>query len=168
LGARLAWDELLTVLLAFAPADGARGFQLSSPSILDITALTAALSVFAESDMQTIVYRSKQLTSYLEALMDDLVRHWARNNDSEAHPCTMLTPRDSLKRGAMLSLRWHNIAMLERIVQRLQKVHVVVDIRKPDIMRITPSPLYTSYVDVWWFCDKLKEALSQEVTSEVV
>jgi kynureninase len=157
---------------AFTPADGARGFQVSSPSILDITALTPALNVFAKSDMATIAKRSRKLTAHLEFLMEDLVPSLARDSDvkhSHNGPLwTMITPRDAEQRGAMLSLRWHDTGVLERVVQRFKDAYVIVDIRKPDIMRITPSPLYTSFEDVWRFAEELRKAIQPELVSGVV
>jgi kynureninase len=159
-------DDNVSVLThaAFSPADGARGFQVSSPSILDITALTAALTMFAKSDMHTIASRSRQLTSYLEAVLDDLARSLANGPTKNAHVWTLVTPRDMEQRGAMLSYRWHDIPMLDRVLQRLKNAYVIVDIRKPDIMRVTPSPLYTSFGDVWKFAEELDNALKPDMT----
>jgi kynureninase len=149
---------------AFSPADGARGFQVSSPSILDITALSAALGVFAKSDMQTIAGRSRQLTIYLEVLLDDLALSLASGHTKNAHVWTLVTPRGMEQRGAMLSYRWHDVPMLDRVVQRLKNAYAIVDVRKPDIMRVTPSPLYTSFGDVWRFSVELENAVKPEMT----
>jgi kynureninase len=125
--------------------------------------------VFAKSDMASIAKRSRKLTAHLETLIDDLIPSLERDSDvkhSDNGPLwTMITPRDVEQRGAMLSLRWYDTGMLERVVQRLKDAYVVVDIRKPDVMRITPSPLYTSFEDVWYFAEELQKAIQPELTS---
>jgi kynureninase len=40
----------------------------------------------------------------------------------------------------------------------LAKVGAVVDLRPPDIVRITPAPLYNSFEDVHRFCARIAEA----------
>ncbi|KAF2829406.1 putative kynureninase [Ophiobolus disseminans] len=154
----------------FKPADSARGFQVSSPSILDITALTAALNIFAKSDMRSIANRSRQLTNYLETLLAHLILSLAHNpsEHSRDEPLwTIITPQNSQQRGAMLSLRWHDFRVLEKVVQRLRDAYVIVDIKKPDIMRVTPSPLYSSFEDVWLFIEELKNAVGITLASNM-
>ena len=109
--------------------------------------------------MRAIAAQSRLLTSYLETLLDDFSRKelW-----------TMLTPRDPEQRGAMLSLRWHDSAALERTVEGLREACVVVDVRRPDVMRVTPSPLYNTFEDVWRFVEELGSAIQDCVPSNVV
>lgn len=53
--------------------------------------------------------------------------------------------------------------MLEGVMAELEAAGVVVDERKPDVVRVAPAPLYNSYTDVWEFvrifrasCEKIK------------
>lgn len=113
--------------------------------------------------MRAIAYRSRQLTRYLEILLDGVETSLARdsnNRPQDSKLWTMLTPRDSAHRGAMLSFRWHDVGMLEKVVQRLKEACVIVDVRKPDIMRVAPSPLYSSFEDVWHVVQELGKAVS--------
>ncbi len=51
----------------FVPIPGASGFQLSNPSALDMTAVSASLDVFSLTTMDALRARSIRLTAYLEA-----------------------------------------------------------------------------------------------------
>ena len=60
----------------------------------------------------------------------------------------IVTPRDPNGRGAQLSLRVGDRA--GEIANRLRHEHgVVVDTRQPDIVRLAPVPLYSTYHDCW-------------------
>ncbi|KAH7118748.1 putative kynureninase [Dendryphion nanum] len=145
---------------SFAPNVGAAGFKVSSPSILDITAVTAALQLLNGPGMAKITEKSRNLTGYLESLLDDIAIQITGNpRVREEHvPWTVITPRDPAQRGAMLSLRWREGDRMEQVARHLRDRGVIVDIRKPDIMRITPAPLYNTFEDVWMFAQKLEKA----------
>jgi kynureninase len=115
-------------LAGFEPAPGAPGFQMSGPSIIDITVLTAALSVFDQTDMRTIVRSSHSLTGYLVALLDHF-EHTTLRLGKIGRLWTIITPKDRTQRGAMLSLKWHSPFMLQRVTERLKAVGVIVDFR---------------------------------------
>ena len=100
--------------------------------------------VFEKVGMQAIVKKSTRLTKYLETLLDGL-----ENPGSPAWPAwTIITPRDPTQRGAMLSLRWYQPELLERVARYLKARGILVDVRRPDIMRITPAPLYNTFEEV--------------------
>ena len=46
----------------------------------------------------------------------------------------------------------------KEIVQKLQEQGAVVDFRSPDIIRITPAPLYNNYSDVYQLVQAIHEA----------
>ena len=85
----------------------------------------------------------------------------------------MLTPPDPKARGAQLSLKL-TPGLLEVAMRELQRAGVVVDERKPDVVRVAPAPLYNGFVDVWRFWVSWKEAVAvavrerEEMESEVV
>jgi kynureninase len=84
--------------------------------------------------------RSISLTGYLEALLDAL---------APTRPIEIVTPRDPERRGAQLSLRMHTGGANE-IARRLRHEHgVIADTRNPDIVRLAPVPLYSTYHDCW-------------------
>jgi len=139
----------------FKPTPGAAGFQLSNPSIMDLTSLCASLEVFALSDMATLRERSIRLTGYLERLLVAL--------QAEVGQFTIITPRDPTQRGAQLSLKLED-GLLDVVMQELEERSVVVDERKPDVIRVAPAPLYNNFGDVWVFIQAFAEALRVALT----
>lgn len=131
----------------FIPIPGAAGFQLSNPSVLDLSAVMASLSVFDRTTMDRLRAKSLRLTGYLELLLTQV----------EHPPYTIITPRDPAQRGAQLSLRLEACVM-DRVLQFLDNEAVIVDERKPDVIRVAPSPLYNSFEDCWRFASIFKKA----------
>ena len=129
----------------FVPALGAAGWETSTTSILALAPVAASLAIFDEVGMPAIRARSVALTGYLQRRLDEL-------------GVEVITPRDPAARGAQLSLRFADAgSMLDRLAAR----GVVVDHRAPDIVRVAPIPLYTSYRDTWRFAEILRETIAE-------
>lgn len=138
----------------FAPAPGAWGWQVSNPSVLNVIALQASLSVYSETNMQAIRTKSLQLTAYLEHLLE------AEFKGQELF--RIITPRDPQQRGAQLSLKFREGVMMP-VFKVLDREGVTVDERKPDVLRVAPKAMYNSFADVWGFVDVLKKAVKEVV-----
>ena len=48
---------------------------------------------------------------------------------------------------------------MKKVNERLLKMGVICDVRKPDVIRAAPVPLYNSYEDVRLFVEYVKQAL---------
>jgi kynureninase len=112
----------------FSPIPGAEGWQLSNPPILQLAALRASMELFDGAGMPALRRKGDRLTAYLEFLL--------RRRGAE-----ILTPQE---RGSMLTVRFRR----PDVVADLKRRGAVVDLRPPDIVRITPAPLYNSFEDV--------------------
>ena len=141
----------------FVPIPGASGFQLSNPSALDMTSVMASLDVFSLTTMDALRQRSLRLTAYLE---ERLLR-W---RDGEA-PYKIITPSNPFERGAQLSVLLTSSWLLEPVLEHLERHGVVVDERKPNVLRVAPAPLYNSYLDVHRFVDIFFEACRRALAS---
>ncbi|KAL3425595.1 kynureninase [Phlyctema vagabunda] len=134
----------------FVPIPGAGGFQLSNPSVFDITSLNASLEVFQKAGgMEPLRARSLKLTAYLEQLL-------VSSSQSDAY--TIITPRDPQQRGAQLSVRLQD-GLLDVVMKELEVRGVVVDERRPDVIRVAPAPLYNNFTDVVNFITAFDAAL---------
>jgi len=120
----------------YRPAEGVARYLGGTPGILGMSALDAALDVFAGLDMLEV----RQKSSVMTALFIDGVL-----GSQAAVDCCVLTPRAETERGSQVSLT-HPQAYA--VVQALIEAGVVVDFRAPDIVRFGFSPLYNSYQDV--------------------
>jgi kynureninase len=126
----------------FAPTPGADGWQQSNPPVLALAPLRASLEVFGRAGMDRLRQKSLRLTAYLEALIRERL----------ADTMQIVTPREPERRGAQLSLRvaaGHEQG--RALFESLASVGVLGDWREPDIIRISPAPLYNTHADVLRF-----------------
>lgn len=126
----------------FIPTPGADGWQLSNPPILALAPLRVSLEIFSRAGMGRLREKSVRLTSYLEQLIH------ARLSDT----LHVLTPSDPEQRGCQLSLRV--LGGRERgraLFEHLGGIGILGDWREPDVIRVSPTPLYNRYTDVLHF-----------------
>ena len=132
----------------FVPMAGAEGWQLSNAPVLSMAALRAAMEIFDEAGMDALRRKSVALTGYLEALLDE----------QRSEKFEIITPREPERRGAMLAIRIRKNG--RGVVEKLLEQGVFTDFREPDILRVTPAPLYNSYQDVAGFVERFVAALA--------
>ena len=126
----------------FAPTPGAEGWQLSNPPILGLAPLRASLDLFDRVGMPALRAKSLRLTGYLESLID---RHLGGTLE-------VLTPTAPEHRGCQLSIRVRGGHQQGRdLFAYLSDNGVLGDWREPDVIRISPAPLYNTHEDVWRF-----------------
>ena len=131
----------------FKPMPGAEGWQVSNPAVLSMAALRAALDIFDEAGMGELRKKSVALTGYLESLLEQ----------HKSAKFQVITPREPERRGAMLSIAIKDNAL--GVVRKLMEEGVITDFREPNILRVTPVPLYNSYGDAARFVERFMAAL---------
>lgn len=139
----------------FVPIPGAAGFQVGNPCALAICPLLASLEIFEMTSMSAIRSKSIMLTRYLEELL-----HRGVSEDSvegQVGRYRIITPAEPAERGAQLSILLRP-GLLDKVMVDLEEQRVVVDERKPDVVRVAPAPLYNTCEDVWDFVDIFKRA----------
>src|SRR5690606_30149682 len=124
----------------FVPAAGAEGWQLSNPPVLALAPLRASLEQFDRAGgMAALRDKSLRITGLLEELI--------RGRLSDV--LQIVTPAEPQRRGAQLSLRV--LAGREQgraLFEHLRSHGILGDWREPDVIRISPAPLYNRYADV--------------------
>lgn len=134
----------------FEPIDGAFGYRLSNPPVLQIAAHLASLRIFERAGgMAPLRNKSLALTRYLERRLHDRLGDRA----------DVLTPADPAQRGCQLSVRF--LVPGPEVLDRLMERGVIVDVRKPDVVRIAPAPLYNSFTDVYDLVEILADVIQQ-------
>jgi kynureninase len=118
------------------PPATADAWQISNPPIYAMGPVRTSLQIFDKIGMAALRERSLRLTGYLESLLD-----------ARVPGLPIATPREPSRRGCQLSLRVPDAATYSA---RLRDEHgVIADAREPDILRLAPVPLYSTYHDCW-------------------
>lgn len=131
----------------FLPYGGAYSWQVSTPSILAMTPLVASMELFQEAGIQAIRKKSELQTAFLLDLLKRLPKSYFE----------IVTPEDPQERGCQISLLLYHPA--EKVLESLEKFGVVCDFRPPNILRVTPSPLYNTFEEIDHFVHLLAAAL---------
>ena len=130
--------------LEFSPIKTVESWQLSNPPILSMAALRSSLQLFDEVGMEILREKSVKLTDYLEYLILSL----------ENKNISIITPSNSLSRGAQLSLCIKTEK--QNLVDYFASNNIVCDFRKPDVVRVAPNAFYNSFSDIYNFVEVLK------------
>lgn len=132
----------------FVPTPGADGWQLSNPPILGLAPLRASLDLFARAGMIALRTKSERLTGHLEQLIHAHL----------ADKLQIVTPADPGQRGCQLSLRVAGGRERGRaLFEHLSARGVLGDWREPDVIRISPAPLYNNHNDILRFARAAQE-----------
>lgn len=133
---------------AFVPTPGADGWQLSNPPILGLAPLRASLDLFAQAGMPALRAKSEALTGFLDTLIRTQL----------ADVLDIVTPANPAERGCQLSLRVAGgRAQGRALFEFLAARGVLGDWREPDVIRISPAPLYNTFADVLRFARTVRE-----------
>lgn len=123
----------------FKPTPGADGWQLSNPPILALAPLRVSLDLFAQAGLPALRAKSEKLTAYLEGQV--LARL--------PNVLEIVTPTEAARRGCQLSLRVRGGRDQGRaLFEYLMAQGIVGDWREPDVIRISPVPLYNRFSDI--------------------
>ena len=122
----------------FDRADGMRGFQIASPSIVGMRCIEASFGMIADAGLPAIAAKAAIGTDMMVRLHDA----WLAPLGFE-----MVTPRDPVRRGGHVTLR-HPDAKQIAVAMR-EMVKVIPDYREPLSIRLAMSPLATSFREVY-------------------
>jgi len=131
----------------FQQAPTARAWCLSTPHVFSAAALEGALGVFHEAGIDAIRAKSVRQTRYLIFLADRLLL-------GPASAWSLATPRDDLRRGGHVALEHPDAG---RMRPRTLERGLLLGFKKPDTFRVAPSPLYTTYAELWQAIATLRE-----------
>ncbi len=140
----------------FRPYAGAAGWQVSNTPLLGMVPLKASLEQFAGAGFPALCARSRELTGWLERLLDERL----------GERIEILTPRDPKARGAQLSVRLRDTRGSGRsLFDTMLARGLICDWREPDVIRLAPAPLYNSFEDCWRAVELIRNLLSAAAAS---
>ncbi len=134
----------------FDPIQGADGWQISNLPVLSLAPYLASVELFAEIGMEALIQKRNAITSYLEFVLHEIDREVKGNFE-------IITPSNPSERGCQLSVFLHGEG--RSLFDYLMKNGVIVDWREPNVIRLAPVPLYTSFEDIYSFGQILKNGI---------
>ncbi len=141
----------------FVKAEGIRGFQIASPSIIGIRGVQVAFSMIEEAGIDVIASKAAIGTQ----MMIDLYDEWLAPLGY-----TLLTSRNPKERGGHISIGHPDAA---RICVALRKfANVIPDYRTPNAIRLAIAPLPTSYVEIWDGFQRIRDLTQTRQYEKVV
>ena len=135
-------DKRFLMAPGFDAAQGADGWQVSTPPIMLLALHKAALDIFEQAGgVDRLRAKSELLTAYLEFVIGEL------NQSYGSEILKIITPTNKAERGCQLSIVCKQNA--REIFNYISQHGVIGDWREPNVIRLSPVPLYSSFTDVF-------------------
>ena len=126
----------------FDPILSAEGWQISNAPILGMAPLISSLDLYELATMEKVRKKGIKLTGYLEFLIKAYLPK-----------ISIITPR---KRGSQISIKVQNG---RKAFKKIMGKGLICDWREPDVIRISPHPMFNSFLDVYKAAIILKDIL---------
>ena len=121
----------------FTPARSAGAYQIGTPHVLSLAPLLGSLEMIAEAGLDRVRRKSLRLTGYMMGLIE---------TELAGMGFGIGTPQQDARRGGHVALEHERAA---GICEALKEAGVVPDFRAPNVVRLAPIALHTSFEDVW-------------------
>ncbi|WP_295796171.1 kynureninase [Mucilaginibacter sp.] len=131
---------------------GAAGWQVSTSPIMLLALHKAALDIFEQAGgIEPLRKKSELLTAYLEFIINEV------NQANGDELFKIITPPNKQDRGCQLSIVCKQNA--KATFNYLTDNGIIGDWREPNVIRISPVPLYNSFKQVFEFGQILSEGV---------
>ncbi len=147
----------------FVPMQGAAGWQLSNAQIFPMAIHKASLELFDEAGIENLRAKSETLTAYLEFILNEVNEVNANTDNNkmlhaEGNYFTIITPKSIADRGCQLSIIVKENG--KNLFDFLETQGIMPDWREPDVIRLSPVPMYNSFEDVYRIGEAFKTYFS--------
>jgi kynureninase len=143
-------DKQFDLEHTFTPTDTAAAYQIGTPHVLSLAPLIGSLEIFAEAGIENIRQKSLHINQYLM----DLIKH-----EFVGMGFVIGNPSENIRRGGHVSLEHKEAA---RICKSLKENGIIPDFRAPNIIRLAPVALYSTYEEVWKVVQTLKVIMKEK------
>ncbi|TDK62081.1 kynureninase [Bacillus salipaludis] len=143
-------DKQFDLEHTFTPAETAGAYQIGTPHVLSMAPLLGSLEIYAEAGIENIRKKSLEINQYFMDLIEA---------ELEGIGFEIGNPRDDVRRGGHVCLEHPEAA---RICKSLKENGIIPDFRAPNVIRLAPIALYTSYEDVWNVVQILKKIMVEK------
>ncbi|MFB7139753.1 kynureninase [Gottfriedia sp. NPDC056225] len=143
-------DKQFDMEHTLTPAETAGAYQIGTPHVLSCAPLIGSLEIFTEAGIDAIREKSLRINQFL---MDCIEKELPNMG------FFIGSPREDARRGGHVSLEHEEAA---RICKSLKENGIIPDFRAPNIIRLAPVALYTSYEEVWEVVQTLKKIMIEK------
>lgn len=127
--------------LDYKPIEGIGKFKVGTPSIISLSAINSSMDLILEAGIENIRRKSILQTDYLIYLTEKIL---------EPLGFKIQTPKDGRNRGSHVALSIEDAYSIVHAIKNDQsETSVIFDFRKPGIIRLSTSPLYNTYEEIW-------------------
>jgi kynureninase len=134
---------------AYDPVPGMARFLAGTPAVLGVVALDAGIAPLLAAGLPALWAKTRRLVSLLaQRAMELLVPLGA----------TVASPSDPARRGGHFAVSHPDAWAAARLL--IDRGLVVPDFRPPNVLRLAPVALYTSYVEVWDAAERIAGVLA--------
>ena len=129
---------------------GSKQYKVGTPNILSLAAMECGLDITLEATVSTI--RSKNLT--MAKFVQDYIQ-----DELKIFGVEVFGPTNELSRGGHLTVTHSENWRICKALQEIAAPKIITDFRPDSFMRIAFTPLYTSYEELAYFLNSLKNIL---------
>jgi kynureninase len=141
----------------YEPADGIDRFLAGTPGVLGIAAVDAGIAPLLAAGIPAIWAKARRLVCLLAQRADELLVPLGAK---------IASPSVADRRGGHFAISHPGSWIAARLL--IERGLVVPDFRPPDVLRLAPVALYTSFVEVWDAADRIAGVLSDPAVRAAV
>lgn len=129
----------------FVPMNGAEGWQLSNAPVFNLVAQRVSLNLFKKAGYKNVFEKGRTMGDFFIECLQIL----GKKSAQEKRPYTfrLITPSDAKARGCQLSFQIENEG--KTLFEALEKAGIMGDWREPNVIRLSPVPLYNTYTEIY-------------------
>ena len=139
----------------YDPLAGAGRFLTGTPDVFGLSALASGIAPLLAAGMGPVWAKTQCLMALLAARVEEVLGPLGAR---------LASPSAPLRRGGHLGVSHPDAWPATQLLA--ERGLVVVDFRRPDVMRLAPVALYTRYVDVWDAIGHIASALQDRAARQ--
>ncbi|HSM57269.1 MAG TPA: kynureninase [Candidatus Sulfomarinibacteraceae bacterium] len=138
--------------LTYRPAPDLRRFLTGTPTVLSLAAIEPGVDLLLQAGMARVQQKARRQTAYLIQLWEAYLQPLGVDLQS---------PPDAAQRGAHVALAHPEGLRISLALK--EQMNVLLDFRRPDVLRLSCAPLYTSYVELFDAVHRLRTVVTERL-----
>lgn len=136
--------------LDYRPAPDLRRFLTGTPTVLSLAAVEPGVDLLLQAGMERVQQKAQRQTQYLIQLWETYLR---------ALDFELQSPPEADRRGAHVALAHPEGLRISLALK--EQMNVLLDFRRPDVLRLSCAPLYTTFVELFDAVQRMRSVVSE-------